>query len=514
MPRFRAYLDGRTGWRRFAAAFLLGCCLTLTMAPVGFFPAALVAVSGFIWLAQGARNKKQSFLTGWAFGCGYFITGLYWISAALFVDIALWGWVLPLSLVAGPALLALATYAFIPLLAHRWRHAPVLHAIVFCTGWAAIEWLRGHLFTGFPWNLPGYMWQFVLPVMQLSSVIGIYGLTLMTLLWAALPVLRENRRAAAAVLASFVLAAVWGGARLWLNPTMTTDAPLVRIVQANIPQTAKWDRDTERRNIEKHALLSDPAAPADVVIWPETALTSDPLMAPAIGAIAASGLPAGSFGIMGSLRVSADADAPDRPRFHNSVYLVDSAQQVLGHYDKFHLVPFGEYIPYREQLNLTPIAAGISNIGDFTAGPGPQTLAGNARVPPFSPLICYEVIFPRAVTTPQGPRPQWLVNVTNDGWYGRSSGPYQHLEIARVRAIEEGLPLARAANTGISVMTDPLGRVTARLDLGESGAITTPLPHPLPPTLYSRYGDIPFGLMLAALPVLAFWRHGRRRHQV
>lgn len=505
MQRLAAYIRSREGWRRYLTAFLLGCALTLTMAPLGFFPAALVAVPGFIWLSQAATSKKQSFLTGWAFGCGYFITGLYWVSAALFVDIKMWGWVLPLSLFVGPSVLALYTYAFIPLLAHRWRSATITHALVFCVAWATIEWLRGHLFTGFPWNLPGYMWQHLLPVMQFSALAGIYGLTLLTLLWMALPVLRGDRRLCAFIAATFIAAFVWGGLRLWLHPTDTKDAAMVRIVQANVPQSAKWNREIERRNIEKHARLSDKNNPADVVVWPETAVTNDPILVPEIGAIAASGLPAGSFGIMGSLRITA-GDTPDRPRFHNGVYLIGSNGQVLGSYDKFHLVPFGEYMPFRAQLNMTPIAAGISNIGDFTAGPGAQTLAGGPDVPPFSPLICYEVIFPAAVVGRDMERPGWLVNVTNDGWYGKSSGPYQHLEISRVRAIEEGLPLARAANTGISVMTDPLGRITARLGLGEEGAITTPLPHALPPTFYSLFGDTLFLLMLAIFFATALWR--------
>ncbi len=503
MQKPAEFLRARQGAARYLAAFGLGALLTLTLPPFGLFPLALASVCGFIWLAQGAPSSWKALWTGWAYGAGFFITGLYWISVALFVDIASFGWVLPLSLIVGPCLLALLTYALIPVIAHRFRHDPLLHALVFITAWAAIEWIRGHALTGFPWNLPGYMWHHVLPVMQTASLVGIYGLTLLTLLWAALPALWSCTRMRYGLLALFIAALAWGGLRLAFNPTQTTGAPVVRIVQGNVAQTMKWDEDAQWRNLEKHAHLSDKNTPADVVIWPETALTSDPVLFPEIGRYVAQNMPRDSIGIFGSLRIT-NASQP-QPDYHNGVYVMDSNGAVLGAYDKFHLVPFGEYIPYRNILQVTPIAAGISKIGDFTAGPGPRTLNGEGKVPPFSPLICYEVIFPAHVTDRHN-RPAWLVNVTNDAWYGRSSGPYQHLEITRMRAVEEGLPLARAANTGISAMIDPLGRITARLALNETGAITTPLPAPLPPTLYARLGDAPFALMLLGCLAAIIWR--------
>lgn len=503
MHTLAAYFRTRQGAARYALAFVLGAALTLAMPPVGAFPLALISVCGFIWLSQGVSRLSHALWVGWAYGAGFFITGLYWVSVALFVDIASFGWVLPLSLIVGPAALALYTYALIPVIAHRFRADAVLHALVFVLAWAGIEWLRGHLFTGFPWNLPAYIWHYVPPVTQVAALVGAYGLTLLTVLWAALPALWPCKATRYALLALLVASVVWGGARLALNPTDTAGAPVVRIVQGNIAQTMKWDEDAQWRNLEAHAHLSDKNTPADAVIWPETALTSDPVLFPEIGRYVADNLPAGSIGIFGSLRIT-NATQP-QPNYHNGVYVMDSKGDVLAAYDKFHLVPFGEYIPFRNVLQVTPIAAGISRIGDFTAGPGPRTLAGAGKVPAFAPLICYEVIFPGNVAD-QSNRPAWLVNVTNDAWYGRSSGPYQHLEITRMRAIEEGLPLARAANTGISAMIDPLGRITHKLGLNETGAITAPLPSALPPTPYARWGDLPFVLLLAGSVLAALIR--------
>lgn len=485
--------------KRTAAAFALGAVMVLCMPPVGAFPILLLCVPGFIFLARGAETKARAFLTGWAFGAGYFIFGLYWISAALFVDIKQWGWVMPLSLVVGPALYGLY-YGFIPLLAWRCRERKTAHAVATVAAWAIIEWLRGHLFTGFPWNLAGSAWMHDLPVMQVSAYAGIYGLSLLTLLWAAIPAFIEKRRMVGIVGASFILVTLLGMARLHLHPLRLSSHTL-RIVQPDIAEKDKWSNEDERLNLEKQLQLTQTATPVDFVIWPETAVTADLESTPGLARHIAASLPPGSFGILGALRIANEGRS-----FYNNVSVLNGKAEIVASYDKHHLVPFGEYIPFRGQLNLTPIALAISNLGDFSRGPGPQTLrAGN--LPPFSPLICYEVIFPHEVVKRKD-RPDWLVNVTNDGWYGLTAGPYQHFETARARAIEEGLPLARAANTGISGVIDPLGRVLAEQPLGTTGALETLLPAALPPTPYAKWGDIPFLLMFA---LTALWAEGLRR---
>lgn len=484
-------------------AFLLGSLMTLALPPLGVFPVLLLCVPGFIGLARTCETKRQSFLTGWLFGCGYFIFGLYWVSFALFVDIDRWGWVLPLSAIVGPAALALF-YGFIPLLARRYNGDKTAHALAFVAAWAGIEWLRGHVLTGFPWNLPGYAWNHVLPVMQVSAHAGIYGLTLLTLLWAALPSYRHDRRLFAGALLLFIVAAGAGMLRLHQNPTAQNGEATVRIVQPNLSQSVKWNDDAQWRNLEHHANMTKDST-ATFTVWPETAVTADMTEFPEIARYIARNIPKDGVLVTGSLRVAYDIHGIEK--YFNSVSVIDTKANVLGTYDKHHLVPFGEYIPFRRVLNFTPVASSIAGLGDFTPGTGAQTIAAGT-LPKFSPLICYEVIFPNAVAS-RAERPDWLVNVTNDGWYGKTTGPHQHFETVRVRAVEEGLPLARAANTGISGMIDPLGRIIAEKPLGETGTVDAILPAPLPPTLYARRGDSLFFLLLALLAVAA--EFNRRR---
>lgn len=481
---------------KYAAAFLAGALSVLAMPPVGFFPVLLLTVPAFIHLCAEADSRRSAFLTGWVFGAAYFISGFYWISAALFVDIQAWAWVLPLSLIAGPGLFGLY-YGFIPLACRHFREKKS-YPFIFTGLWALAEYARGHLFTGFPWNLPGYAWDNVLPVMQTSALTGVYGLTLLTLFWAAAPAYRKQKAMLALAVLSFAAAFGLGALRLMHHPTMPFDNYTVRIVQPHIPQEQKWDNRQQWRNFEKYLALTraeniDGKTP-DFVLWPETAVAADLSLSPEIAQHIGNSLGAGGIAILGNLRF---AEKDGKQEYFNSATVIDSHAVVLSSYDKHHLVPFGEYIPYRSYMNVTPIAMAISGVGDFTPGAGPRTIAIGEK-PRFSPLICYEVIFPGAVADSKN-RPDWLVNLTNDAWYGHTAGPYQHLAISRVRAIEEGLPLARAANTGISAMIDPVGRITAEKALGDSGFIDAALPRPLAPTFYSRFKDFYFFALLVAL---------------
>lgn len=493
----KQWLQSLTGFKKYALAFLMGGLMTLALPPVNLFPLVFLCVPAFIWLAQVEAKPGKSFLTGWAFGAGYLIFGFYWISAALFVDIGQWFWVMPLSLVAGPGLLALY-YGFVPLLALPFRTRPPAHAVAIVMAWSVAEYARGHLMTGFPWNLPAYAFDIVLPLLQPAAIVGGYGLTLLTLFWASLAAL-DDRRVQAAALLTFVAALSYGSLRLLENPTVQNGDYTVRLVQPNIPQDMKWSEDQEWRNLQKSIDLTADAPHPTFVIWPETAVTADMVMFPEIARTIALGLPEGSLLITGSLRMTPKGG--QEFDYFNSVTVMDKTTHLLATYDKHHLVPFGEYIPFRDKIRITPIARAVSGIGDFTPGTGAETLHVN-NLPGFSPLICYEVLFPGEVTKPAD-RPDWLVNVTNDGWYGRSSGPYQHLAISRLRAIEEGLPLARAANTGISAMIDPVGRIIASHPLLEAGHVDAILPKPLPATVYARHGNKIFWLLLGLfLPFL------------
>jgi apolipoprotein N-acyltransferase len=329
--------------------------------------------------------------------------------------------------------------------------------------------------------------------MQANAAVGIYGVTLLTLLWAVLPYL--GKRWAQGVAVVFVLITGAGAARLYLHPTQPSGST-VRIVQTNIPQSLKWSKQEMWNNFEHNLhLTSAPVRmPITFTIWPETAVMSDLATEPDIAKDIAAHLPKGSIGLIGTLRVIGKGE-----EFYNSVTVLNDKAQVLVNYNKYHLVPFGEYIPFRKYVDMTPIGNGVADIGDFTRGPGVTTLHLD-HLPNPSPLVCYEAIFPGAVARLDD-RPDWLLNVTNDGWYGKTAGPHQHFENARVRAVEEGLPLVRAANTGISATIDPLGRIIGLEPLYKTGVVDTILPAPLPPTLYARFGDTLFFLMLVLLGI-------------
>lgn len=470
-------------------SFFLGALQALSMPPFGFFFILPLTVSIFIIISKSRETKKSSFFYGWLFGAGYFIFSLYWINYALFVDIKMWWWVLPLSLIIGPALLGIY-WGFIPLLAWRYKKPSNLYAIVFCVIWAIIEWIRGHALTGFPWNLSGYTWHRLPAILQLNSLIGIYGLTLITLLWAAIPVIKK-RTTQIFLLLLFFIALSFGTHRIKYNPVSFYDDIGVRIIQPNIQQTFKWIPEEREKNLKKHMVLTSKETPFDYpikfVIWPETATLYDFTGKNNVVSFTASSLPENSIGIFGSLNIEGYGD---NEKAFNSVTFISSKGELLGTYNKHHLVPFGEYIPFRKYLNLTPLAAEISAVGDFSRGTGATTfdLGDNLLLPKPSPLICYEAIFPNEVTD-KNRRPDWLINVTNDAWYGNSTGPYQHFEIVRVRAVEEGLPLVRAANNGISGVIDPMGRVIDKQPLFATGIIDSKLPKPIEATFYSKYRD-------------------------
>ena len=500
--KFKSHLQDLRGFKKYAAAFGLGALLTLTTPPLGIFPLLFLIVPGFATLARSSPTRFKAFATGWAFGSGYFIFGLYWVSAAMFVDIGEWAWAIPFSGILGPVVLALF-YGVIPLLARPFVRNGAAHALAIAAAWSLVEYARGHVLTGFPWILPGYAWDWVLPVMQTAAFTGVYGLTLLTLCWAVLPLFYRHDRLQHIVILSLVCAVAAGGIRLSLHPTEQSGSHNVRIVQANIPLATKMNKDEDWRNFEKHLDLSATKTPGSenitFVVWPETSLQSDISQFPDIAKLTAMKLPPKATGLLGAMRVI--ENGPRDFVFYNSVTILDKKANVLGNYDKHHLVPFGEYIPFRDKLKLTPVSFAMDMIGDFGRGPGPRTMYVNT-LPPFSPLICYEANFPGEVVD-QKDRPAWLVNVTNDGWYGKTAGPHQHFAMARMRAVEEGLPLARAANTGISAMIDPLGRVIAQQPLGTAGFIDSILPLPLPQTVYARFGDTIFFLLLALVTGVA-----------
>jgi len=509
-------LAALAGWRRYALAALLGVLATLALPPVFATPLIVPAFSGLLWLHDGSKTRLQSLALGWWFGFGFFLSGLYWIGISMTVDIARFGWMIPFAtggLSAGFALYSAAAL----LLLHLSRAKGVGRVFAFAAAWTAFDWLRGHLLSGFPWNLIGYTWTFADAPIQLASIVGIYGLSLLTVVIAALPAAAAGVHAVRRPLLPIAAAALLAAA-LWLGGALRlADAPAVmvpnvklRLVQPDIAESDKWDPTRVRENLVEMMRLSLGPGYAQVsdLVWPEAAipfyLAEEGDLREALGRI----VPKDGLLLTGTLR-RAPAGTGGTPsggsyKDHNSLEVLDGAGQVVASYDKFHLVPFGEYVPLRGILPLAKLTPGR---GDFSPGPGPRTL-DLPHLPPVSPLICYEAIFPGDVADPARP-PGWLLNVTNDAWFGDSSGPYQHFESARVRAVEEGLPLVRAANTGISGVIDPYGRVIARLGLGKRGVVDAPLPAALPDaTAMARFGSLGLAGLLTLALFLA-WRFSR-----
>jgi apolipoprotein N-acyltransferase len=514
--RLAQELAALSGWRRYGLAFLLGALLAGALPPFDVTPLIFIAFPGLLWLDEGSAGPWASARLGYAFGLGFFVAGLYWIAAALFVDIDRFWWALPFAVLGLPALMAFCPAIALGLTRFavaRLDLPQTTRICLFAVAWSAAEWARGHFLTGFPWNLVGYVWSGGFPgalaMLQSVAWVGIYGLTFVTVLAASLPALLgisslsplpASRRAApgVAVLFLILVPATAGAIRLALLPSHPTGTWL-RLVQPSVPESLKWDPAAADGNFRRLISLSSsaPQHPLAAVLWPEAAATfllgRDASRRAEIAAVA----PKNGYVITGALR----ANPPPAPvsQLWNSIEAIDRAGAIRARYDKSHLVPFGEYNPLRDVLPFKKITPGSI---DLSPGPGPRTIR-LAGLPAFSPIICYEAIFPGAVVDEHA-RPAWILNVTNDAWYGRSSGPYQHFAIARTRAVEEGLPLVRVANNGISGVVDAAGRVVAHTRLDSIGFADVALPAALPPTIYAKLGDWIFlaMLLLGILPAL------------
>lgn len=514
-PRLSEVRILRSLWSRGPIAAALGAITAFSFAPWHWLILLVIGLSGLVWLVDEAVTWRRALLLGWLFGVGHFIVGLYWITEAFAVDSQRFGAlsipaVLMLSayLASFPALACLAT----KLLGTRGPG----RIVIFAAAWSAAEWLRGTLFTGFPWNLVAYVWTPYLAPLQTASVLGAYGLGFVTVVLAGLPRLTVLTDEHIAVGVWPVVALLSGVAVLWgvgtLRLANAVDGEVanvrLRLVQASIPQKDKWDPALRERIIDRYRQLSVvPAAiRATHIVWPESALpfvvshASDRL-----GSVVSGVIPSGGVLLTGADRLTKNFDG--RPVLHNSVVAIDEKGTVVAAYDKVHLVPFGEYMPLREVVSLPNMTAGDV---DFIAGAA-RTVLSIPGVPLFASLICYEAIFPSVVGEMAGA--SWLLNVTNDAWFATSAGPYQHFEIARMRAVEAGVPLVRVANSGISAVVDAYGRVRGSLALNQIGVLDAGLPLAIPGrTLYARWGDVPLAvilvcmLIMAGLPRLKVWR--------
>jgi len=498
-------------WKGRAGLTMLGAVSALAFPPTGLFFVLWLCFPLLMRSIDRTESWKGAFGRAWLFGLGQFCAGLYWIACALLIDPLKFGWMIPFAVGGLSAFLAIYI-GFAGALARLVRPGwPRL--LVFAAAWGAGEWLRGVALTGFPWNPLGSAWASVNSVLQIVSVTGTFGLSLLTVGAAAAPGLffrsrREGLAATVAGLALFAAIGVWGAARIPAEAQPTQPGIRLRLVQASIPQTLKWAPGMRLDHFRRQAALSKTAADKAPthIIWPETAapsyLEEDDGAREALASLA----PPGGLVLVGAMRGTPQGVEP--LRLWNSLEVLDGQGEFVGRYDKAHLVPFGEYMPLPKWLPVSKITVGST---DLTPGPGPQTLH-LPGLPPVGPLICYETIFPGAIVDETN-RPEWMLNVTNDGWYGISSGPYQHFAAARMRAIEEGLPLVRNANNGISAVIDPYGRVIASLGLDAVGVVDAPLPIFAPITIFARMGSrvLCVLLMITGLTGLLGHLYNRRR---
>jgi len=501
------------GWRRALIAFLAGVASALALAPISAWPILFLTFPVLVWLVDGSAAGRLSgtmtaALAGWCFGFGYFLAGLYWVGYAFLVDAKTFGWLLPVAVAGLPAYLAFYTALGLGAARLIWVRGPerIVALAAMLTG---AEWLRGHWLSGFPWNTFGYALTEPLALAQSVSLTGVWGLTFLCIAICASPaVLADDaadtpHRWRAPLLGVLVLVglASYGVVRLAMHPTVYVSGVKLRIMQPNLQQDEKFNYSAKAQIMQRYLQLSDRTTGPNSngvhdfthLIWPESAfpffLTREP---DALAQIAALLKPSTEL-ITGAVRAAPSATAAN-PRAYNSVYVIDPDGSIRGIYDKVHLVPFGEYLPLQRLLERLGLRQLTKQVGGFLSGDRRRAM-DVPHAPKMLPLICYEAIFPGAAV-PRGERPGWLVNVTNDGWFGISTGPYQHFQQARVLAIAEGLPLVRAANTGISAVVDPLGRIIKALPLGAEGVLDAALPQAIETTPYVRFGDTPLILFL------------------
>lgn len=489
----------RPGWGRLGLAALAGVGVATGLEPFNLWPLALAALALGLALIVREPSPGRAAWAGFAFGLGHFLLAMDWIFEPFLVDVARDGWMAPFAVVLMAAGMALfwALAAGLAALAPR-------RMLGLVTALSAAELARGYVLTGLPWAAPGQVLIGV-PPGQLAALVGPTGLTAFALAAAGLLALARPVPAALG-LAAFGCAWAWGAVRL-AGPEPAAPGVALRLVQPNAEQTLKWDPGHAQTFLNR--LIDETAAPPapgaarpDLVIWPETALpylleTSPDLLPVLTRAADGATLALGRQRIAGTQGWNT-----------LSVYAPDGTE--VARYDKHHLVPFGEYIPLGDlAYDLFGLRAFAAQAGHaYTAGPGPQVLDLGPKLGRVLPLICYEAVFPQDVrTAPE--RPGWLVQVTNDAWFGTFSGPFQHAAQARLRAIETGLPLVRVANTGLTEVVDARGRVTAGLPFGTQGHLDAALPGALPATPYWRFGEIPLLVWLAGCALLAFLRPRR-----
>ena len=503
---FIAWALAQSSWTLKGLLFLTGATYSLAFAPTNIFPVIFLIFPIMIAFGDASISRKQAFSFGWWFGFGLFVAGINWIGNSFTQQDEVPAALAPFAIVGLSAVLAIY-YGLAMVIYGYLKRAGLLRYFIFAAVWILVEALRSSLFTGFPWHVVASIWANWLPVAQSLYYVSVYGLGFITILVALIPAVllseavnHKHYQLCTALTLLCVVIVGGGYLRLSENPTRMHIGMNMRLVQANIPQYTKWVSYLIDDHFDTHMALSrkdsvnGTADGIDLLIWPETAVqrqTYDRKGSIERWRLSRS-LKFGAYAITGVPRVNYEGDTP---RMYNSLMAINSRGTLYASYDKSHLVPFGEYLPFRSVFD----AIGLSSLtgGSFSSGPG-RVVIPLPGIPAFSPLICYEAIFPGgAISHRKGARrPDWLLNITNDAWFGDSKGPYQHLALVRMRAIEEGLAVVRSASTGISAVIDPVGRIVASLDVGVKGTLESPLPYALVRPMLSSQLKIRICLLL------------------
>ncbi len=518
------------GWKRNALAFFAGAILTLALPPFDFFAVGFISFPILLWLLDGAvpsQNARGTLrlypaaVIGWFFGFGYFVFGLWWLANAMVAQGNEFLWALPLAVFGLPALLALF-YAGAAMISKSIWGNGVGAAAALAFGFGIAEWLRANIFTGFPWNGIGLTAMPSPLLMQSASVFGVTGMNALAVFMFALPsTIGLHKHKLMGPFLALCLLLGHGGYGYWRlihnNPIkQQTTGKIVRLVQPSYKQSEKWDVAERDRIFANYLSLSTQVPGAqqpkpDLIIWPETSVpfifTDRPQALSAIGAA----LDDNQTLLTGAVRQEGQRDAGDAVRYYNSMLAINGKGEIIDAADKVHLVPFGEYLPFGDLLRSLGVQE-VAMPGGFSAGGG-EHIFKLQNLPKILPLICYEIIFPGA-TAQENSEAKIVVNITNDAWYGKSPGPYQHFRLAQLRSVESGIPLIRSANNGISGEVDGYGRVIAALALDVIGILDVPIATPLEPTIYNRHGQRVIFLLFAALFAISSLTKLRRRYRM
>ena len=481
-------------------SLLAGIICGLCFAPVFFLP-GIFCISLLTAQIKISQTRFEAIKFAYIFGFGFYLSTLYWISFALGVYIDQFWWVIPFALFGLPAFMAIFT-SIIALICWQLRDTKIYH-FFFCCIWVFIEWVISWIFTGLPWALMGYAFSNWLILIQFASIFGVFGLSFVVVYIASSPYnflfTKPNiekmgfypRIITSVIVLVFIV--IYGYLRLEANPTEYTNIS-ARLVQPSIPQTAKWEAEEFWRNLDMHVELSKKEGNPNLIIWSEAALTIPYHLKPVMQAILS--VFANDEQILLTGGVSDNNKVDDDLELYSSLIGIDRYSTKIFEYHKAHLVPFGEYIPFKNILPLKKITPGLM---DYTQGRRKSVIIKKFDLAIW-PLICYEAIFPQEVRV-SNRLVDLLINVTNDTWYGNSSGPYQHLEISRMRAIENGLPMLRVANNGISAFIDPVGRILSKTELNQVTVLDSYVPKKLSEeTFFSKYN--PSILLIQVLGVL------------